>query len=400
MLKLPVRRAALILAGAGIALAAVALPAAAGVTATSRWRISATFGAGKRDAVVVSVAAVSARDAWAVGLTAPRDKTTGPIFVRHWNGAAWRLVTLPAAVARIWDRPVAAGAIGGALVTASSGRNVWIVSAAGRYLRRDGTDWTTGLLPGRRSGDLLLSSVRAISPANVWVFGSAVGKSGRFAPYAAHFAGKKWTRVHIPGSGELGAVTVVSASDMWAVETVTPANGLQPASAPTSKVRILHWTGSKAGWRAAPVQPTAALGNVLLVDGVLAQPDGTIWIAGETVGATTSEPTALLARWRPGGASWTLVKPPASAAMVLALSADGQGGAWAAALNAVRRQPGELWHLNGTTWSKVMPAFGGHRWGLEQFAVVPHIDAVWGVGVLEKGSAADGLIAIDGPAPR
>jgi hypothetical protein len=303
-------------------------------------------------------------------------------------------------VARIWDRPVAAGAIGGALVTASSGHDVWIVSAAGRYLRRDGTDWSTARLPGRRSGDLLLSSVRAISPANVWVFGSTVSRSGRFAPYAAHFTGKKWAQVRIPGSGELGAVTVVSASDMWAVETVPPANGLQSGPGPTSKVRILHWTGSKAGWQAALVQPTAALGNVLLVDGVLAQADGTIWIAGETGGATTSEPTALLARWQPGGTSWTLVRPPASAALVLALSPDGHGGAWAAALNGARRQPGELWHLTGTTWSKVTPGFGGHRWALEQFAVVPHSDSVWGVGVLEKGSAADGLIAIDGPAPR
>jgi hypothetical protein len=55
---------------------------------------------------MLSVAAVGARDAWAVGTICPRqcDASSRSTLVEHWAGARWRTIPLPPAQGRLSRR--------------------------------------------------------------------------------------------------------------------------------------------------------------------------------------------------------------------------------------------------------------------------------------------------------
>lgn len=102
MLKSVSRRAAVVLAGSAIALTAAMLPAQAATTAG--WRISATYRETARPELLLSVAAVSARDAWAAGTSVGKNGTSFQTVIRHWTGRTWAAVTLPAKIAKAWQK--------------------------------------------------------------------------------------------------------------------------------------------------------------------------------------------------------------------------------------------------------------------------------------------------------
>ncbi len=83
------------------------------------------------------------------------------------------------------------------------------------------------------------------------------------------------------------------------------------------------------------------------------------------------------------------------------MAPDGRGGFWGVAVAVnVKGEPERMWHLTGTTWSRVTAGFGKRQWILTQLAAVPGTSSVWGVGALKAGTSEDGLVAIDGPTPR
>ncbi len=182
----------------------LAAGAAAGV-APARAAIAAGPGAaGRAAAVPVSgilngVAAVSARDAWAVGTADPLGTLIG-----HWNGAAWRRVPSPAAKhGRLFA------------VAAVSTRDAWAVGTdLGRALivHWNGAAWHRVRAPSP-SGDTILQGVAAVSARDVW----AVGTTG-----ILHWNGSAWRQVRAPGGTGAGltAVTATSARNAWAVGAV------------------------------------------------------------------------------------------------------------------------------------------------------------------------------------
>jgi hypothetical protein len=251
------RRAALVLAGGALALTGIILPAQAATS--SGWRVSATFAPGRGRALeMTGIDAVSARDAWAIGLEAKTTGDTPPVtLIRHWNGKSWASVALPAKVAKAWQRD---GGFEGEL-GASSPSNVWIIGSfeGAAYLRLKGTRWSTGTLPGTDKGTTYvdISSVRVFSSTDAWAFGTRVNFGGTTqvgTPYAAHFNGDKWTATTMPSglTGIITAASAVSASGIWAVTGVPSA--LNPDLGVTAgKATVLHWT-SAAGWT-VPAQP-------------------------------------------------------------------------------------------------------------------------------------------------
>lgn len=354
--------------------------------------------------VLTSVDAVSKADAWAVGFSIKNKNSNRPpqTVIRHWTGKAWRLVTLPAKIAKNWAKaePILTA------VGASSPRNVWIVGGfSGSYLRLNGRHWSVGHLPGTSasSGALVeVTEVKVISSTNVWAFGerdafSAGGDS--VTPYAAHYNGSKWSRATVPApaseAGMIVAVSVASAQQMWAVENTQS----EPSNSPpvTDPPVVLEWTPG-TGWQDAATQPTLAVGDQLST--VAAEPNGDVWFGGSTSN-TAKGTTPLAAEWN--GTTWSVAALPGAASTadwaLASLAPDGSGGLWALAA-ADNRQTQRMWHLHGTTWSQVTPNFGKHEWLLQALAQVPHTSSVWAVGATRRGSSADGMIAIEGPTPR
>jgi hypothetical protein len=411
MIKSLSRGGAVALAGSAVALVGAVLPAQAATN--TGWRTAATVASTGRQAILTSIDAVSAADAWAAGFAATASGTKPVGLVEHWTGKRWQQVTLPATVAKAWagksaDFPV---------VGAASSTNVWafdqVPGATGsdHYLRLSGRRWTVGTLPGTNAGKgqfVILTSVEVLGKQGVWVFGGKlrfVAASGQpsLAPYAAHFIGNKWTSVKVAGSGEITSVSVLSPSNMWAV---VGASGLGGELASSSTPAVLHWNGTS--WQPAAVQPavpagadltsvTAAAGNKVWVGGdVPTKYNGTVAdFVTELTGTAWSAPVDL-----PGSGATA----PASNRLPYELESivpDGSGGLWALADNYNGAVP-RLWHFSGGKWSHATsPGFGGKYRTLLQLAAVPGArGSVWAAGTVGVQARAKGLIAITGPTPR
>ena len=431
MIKLASRRAAVVLAGSALTLAVGMIPAQA---ATTGWRTDATVAVRGSVTLFYGTAASSPSNGWTTGFSAKTKGTSAPRpLIRHWNGKAWRAVTLPAKTAKAWadQAPIIS------LVGASSARSVWIFnSLQGSYLRLNGSKWSLGQLPGasEKSGALVeIDAVKVFSGTNVWAFGERSTVSGTqllSAPYAAHYTGSKWATVTVPalssGGGAISAVAAVSANDIWAVESDQSSSSIaasvaanpaiaravaaspgarsaaarlrHAASAATAPV-VLQWTPS-AGWQQPSQQPDFAATDQL-TSGIV-EPNGDVWFGGSTANSANGT-SALTAEWN--GTGWSVSNLPgkaSSAAVGLtAMAPDGTGGIWAVAANETSGSE-RIWHLHGTTWSQVKPSFGKHAWLLETLALVPRTHSLWGAGAVEGSSksTANGLIAVEGSLPR
>jgi hypothetical protein len=392
------RRAAIVLAGGALALTGTILPAQA-ATSTG-WRVNASFAPGRGQVIeLTGIDTVSARDAWAVGLELKTTGSAPPVtLIKRWNGKSWVNVALPAKVAKTWQRE---GGFEGQL-GASSPSNVWIIGSfqGAAYLRLKGTRWSVGTLPGTDEGTTYVdvNSVRVFSSTDAWAFGTRVNFGGSTlvaTPYAARFNGRKWTAATMPAglTGDITAVSAVSASSIWAV-TGNPAGVNQDPEVSSAKTSVLHWT-TAAGWTLA-AQPVLPAGSSL--NSVLAEQNGHV-LAGGSEKNSHKGTTPLAATWN--GTAWSVATLPdaSSAKWTLAsLAADGRG-AWAVAY-ANNRESTQIWRLSGSSWSLVKPAFGKHASILTELAAVPHSSSAWAAGALRAGNGAKGLIAVAGPTPR
>jgi hypothetical protein len=393
------RRAAVILSGSAIALAGAVLPAQA---ATTGWRVDATYAMHGGSVILTGVDAVNARDAWAAGFEGKNSGTAAPhAIIRHWTGRQWNAVTLPARIARAWNKNS-----GFVTPMAASPRDVWLFGGfSGSYLRLQGSHWSIGKLPGssQRSGAIVdITAATAFSGSNVWAFGERANFSGTqitTTPYAAHYNGHRWSIAAVPSpspdSGTISGVSAVSARSIWAIEDTqsNPASTNPVAGPPVA----LHWTPG-TGWQQPAQQPTLTAGEQL--SSVAAEPNGDVWFGGSAPN-TAKGSTPLAVEWN--GTAWSvagLAVPATRADWGLAtISPDGTGGAWAIG-QASNRNTEQLWHLHGTTWSRVTPAFGTRPWVLIALALVQHSHSLWAVGAIKHGGSADGMIAVDGPTPR
>jgi hypothetical protein len=248
------------------------------------------------------VAATSATDAWAVGVTGSSPGSTSTTrnktLIEHWNGTAWTRVPSPS--------PRRISVLDG--VAATSPTNAWAVgwterNATPRHLRAlilhwDGTSWTQVPVPGAPHTSTYLSGVAATSATDAW----AVGRdhaSGDPKTYIVHWDGTSWTQVPSPSpkpGGNLEAVTALSPTDAWAT-------GMSIAKGSTcTRCRTLteHWDGT--AWRIvpSPSQPRVYLNDLL---GVAATAGDDVWAVG-TIGYNAT----LIEHW--DGTAWTMVPSP------------------------------------------------------------------------------------------
>ena len=289
-----------------------------------RWRVaSAPIPPG---AILQSVSASRVGDVWAVGQVGG-----GRELIEHWDGVRWLAVAAPR--------------YGGILngVVALTARDAWAVGVrslggGGKTLIEhwNGARWTvvpspnpTG--PGRRSY-AVLRSVTAISTNDVWAAGYSGGvRSPVTRTLIEHWDGRRWTIVPTPNVRSAGDVVnnilfSISGSrwdDVWAVGSWGSRSGGYGGRG--DDALTLHWDGRR--WSRIATPPVA---ERALLSGVVAR-GGRAWAVGDR-GLQPRQQT-LIERW--DGTRWTIVPSPTGSSLA-AVTTSPDGATWAVGANGRR----------------------------------------------------------------
>ena len=283
--------------------------------------------------------------AWAVGSTS--NGSTRKSLAMHWNGSVWRTFPTPMigvesylnAVVAI--SPTHAWAVGAFRNAAKETRTL--------TLRWNGSAWRVVPSPNVNpvtTNPNILSDL-AYTPGAMWAVGSGGSGVHGNGSLAMRWNGMAWKIVPVPqttGGSELTGVSLVSATDAWAVGH---------SYSGTVRTRILRWNGT--AWRAVP-SPNAGTGNNYLLGGVAAVTAKDAWAVGSYESGGKWRTLAI--RWN--GAAWNVVATPNPGTSANNL----YGGVSAAAGNSVWAVGGAsngggyrplVLRWNGTTW-QVSPA--------------------------------------------
>jgi hypothetical protein len=294
-----------------------------------------------------AIAVVSECDVWAAGTPTKH----GPAALYHWTGgSSWTAV----------DSPNPGGGFSAInAMTAVSATDIWATGTFGDagtpasftghalILHWDGTSWTQQPIPGDTGFGL--AAVSATSASNAWAVGT-ITSNGSQQTLILHWDGTSWTRQPSPGpgSGFLTSVAATSPGNAWAVGGTDSSHAL-----------ILHWDGISWAQVSSPV-PTPNGG--LALTGVTATSAGDAW----TVGSVDQGARTFIAHW--DGTNWTQVPSPSPDTSpqpqntLEAVVAVSPGNAWAVGEQGLfpgsNGQPSRIDHLllhwNGTSWT-IMP---------------------------------------------
>jgi hypothetical protein len=204
--------------------------------------------------------------AWLLGGTNPGGPST-PVAAR-WDGTQLTTAALPSGLTSFVSD-----------ASATSINDVWAVSQYGRYLLHyDGVQWR--VVKRWRTGQI--TGLTAISPADVWVFGTTANGTSDVGTW--HWDGYNWQRMY----GLVGSVVRASAtsdSDIWAI------------AASSASYSILYYDGTS--WQ--PVPTGSDLDGVQPRD-ILAISPSDVWVLG-TQADTADGPRLVLLHWN--GVGWT-----------------------------------------------------------------------------------------------
>ncbi len=289
-------------AAAALALAAAAAPAMASAgskagsaaSASSGWKVvyKHHFGAPASQNAFLTLVAPSQHQAWALGGS---DNYSGHPIAARWTGGKWRYAPLPAG---LHGDLVAA--------SASSTGNVWAVSQLGQVvLHWNGHRWLVAK-SWHISSEVQLTGVIALSPTNVWVFGSG-GFTGGLGTW--HYSGHSWKHLTSGAANGITKASAVSGSNIWAIGS---------RNAPQDS--IVHYSHGR--WQ---FQTAAALANHQF-NGILSISASSVWAY---TGPAAGQPSGILLHYN--GTRWSRVRIPGKASkygQLLGISADGHGGFW------------------------------------------------------------------------
>lgn len=316
--------------------------AAARAASEAGWRLAVTRHYGSvRDASGYSavVAAPDGSDVWAFGGTNPGG-TSAPVALRL-AGSHWRSWRLPAGLP---------GFISAA--SEPSGRDIWAVGNSGGYvLHWNGSRWAVAK---RWAGGGTLTGVTAVSPADVWVFGTTTAGTRGLGTW--HFNGRSWTRV-TGRAVQIYQASAVSGRDIWAVAATREGGYIEHFNGRT-------WLRVDAG---------RALDKVSL-DDVLAVSRHDVWVVGNLT-ARRSEGRLVLAHFN--GRRWRTIVTTFRADTGR-LAADGSGGLWLTADTAGVSAKALIGHLpaagSAIAWTTAQHGLGT---GISDIAVSRRTGAAW-----------------------
>jgi hypothetical protein len=334
--------------------AIVAGPATAvQATANSQARAQSPFpsplamlDSGHRFAQLNAVAALGPNDAWTVGVHLVGASAIVPL-TEHWNGTSWAVVenVVP-------PHTYVAELLG---IDALSTNDVW---AVGQFRRLagpwrtlvehwNGASWHRVLSPspGHAENGSGLAGVSIVSATDIWAVGY-VDPAGPIpnTTLMLHWNGRSWSTAKTPNpevNRLLLAVDMSGPTAGWSVGAT-----LQPHT-DRFKALVEHWNGRR--WDQAPILSPGAQTNVLR--GVSVVGPGNVWAVGEKTG-DSGEPHPLIehrfaGRWRP------IVVPGLGGIGELdAISGSGPSDVW---MVGTARRHAILVHWDGVRWSR----FGG-----------------------------------------
>ena len=306
---------------------------------------------------LISVIAVSANEAWAVGdysgasPAGPHDPGT---LIEHWNGQNWQIVSSP-------NGPAGSDTFGSlSAVAAASANDVWAVGFTytgaappgkspadiGKTLIEhwNGLNWQVVSSPNGSTGHGILNDLSIISQNDIWAVGSFEGTDQLSHPLVEHWDGANWQVVPLQGAsrpaiGLLFSITATSAHDIWAVGEE------RNVSEQKGHGLVEHWNGSQ--WQSVTV-PQDSWG----LNSVSALSPSDVWIAGSDA---NNHP--LIEHWN--GQQWKSMDLPDSLmhnitglARILAVAAH---NIWAVGTTYDTNQPERVLalHWDGQTWQQV-----------------------------------------------
>jgi len=288
------------------------------------------------------VAASSATDAWAVGITstdpaahgAPVSSYTDSSLIEHWDGTRWTSLDVAARPRLASSSAILEG------VAAISSTNAWAVGRVANTAlieHWDGERWSVSPSPDLHSdknGGLLFQVVAA-SATDVWAVGenSAAGRDGCLLE---HFDGATWSVATCPApagarSARLLSVAEISPRDLWAVGYYTTGSS---DTSQTSHALIEHFDGTK--WSVVP-SPRVAIGSGLAARAS----DELVAVAGRSADDVYAvSPDSVVIHW--DGNHWTLTSTRLPGT-VFGMGGSAGGNIWAV---GSQNGPNPVWLAN------------------------------------------------------
>lgn len=263
------------------------------------WSAVTSANAATGQNVLSGVAAVSPSDVWAVGRSCTLcDLNDMHTLVEHWNGSQWSLVASPDPV-QTYSQLVSVAAV--------SSTNIWAVgsycvscSRFGQTMHGviehwNGSQWTIVANPYPAScGDALASVTSVPGSKQVWAVGNSnvcTGVTDYNHTLVEHWDGASWSVVSSPnpavGTNFLWGVVATASNNVWAV-------GWQQGNGTPRSTLIEHWDGTQ--WIVAASPNPGTLDNVL-VAATRVPGSSNAWAAGTAqyspAGAQGQDPVLL-----------------------------------------------------------------------------------------------------------
>jgi hypothetical protein len=268
------------------------------------WHVVASPNPSAASDQLFDVEAVSASDVWAVGVQQDDFDEPTEMLIEHWDGTSWKAVPGPSSLAD------AAGAYLQGLARIPGSTRLWAVGGAkldfGQpsqpvVLRSNGTVWKVVASPSFVDGGGL-QGVAAIDATHAMAVGSSNAGS-KDATLAETWNGSTWTTVATPNpkasSNRLEHISLSSrGAEGWAVGTIWRKGHYATLAQ--------RWDGSTWSTVATPSGGKKGKKSDRTLTGVVSLGPGLAWAVGVSEPATGSH--ALIERW--DGAFWVEVAAP------------------------------------------------------------------------------------------
>jgi hypothetical protein len=326
------------------------------------------------------VAEVSPCNIWAVGGLA-NNQNFGQTLIDHWNGKSWTRVPSPDP-----GGGMRANDLHG--VAAVSAKNIWAVGDydAGSGLlplviHWNGRTWRNVTIAAATENLGILDDVTAVSASDVWAVGETCPTCATDSTLTYHWNGRKWRQVTSPSPHSFAAlrsVAAISSDDAWAVGDYFNGSATQSLT--------MHWNGTS--WRKVPSPDPAGTSNPTILFGVSMSASKRAWAVGKFFDGTATETLAV--RWNGKRWTRRPSPDPSPTSNVLnGVVAIAARNAWAVGEDVDSSPAGQTLaeHWNGRRWKTITSPDPGTAANLNAYNDVAALSAST---VIAVGSYSDG----------